>query len=113
MKIQHKESPHEPTRRMFQRARNVAKLHHKINMLQIRRNDKSRNKILADQAAAALSRHRERFGIKIPNTINQALRFDREAGNNKWAEAIKKEMNNYAPEMNFPKQTVCTRHRSR
>ena len=38
--------------------------------------------------------NREKFGIKIPNTIEEALKFDREAGNHKWAEAIKKEMDN-------------------
>ena len=39
-------------------------------------------------------KNREKFGIRIPNTIAEALQFDREAGNNKWAEAIAKEMNN-------------------
>ena len=40
------------------------------------------------------NKNREKFGIRIPNTIAEALQFDREAGNNKWAEAIAKEMNN-------------------
>ena len=36
-------------------------------------------------------KNREKFGFKIPNTIQEALELDRQAGNNKWAEAIKKE----------------------
>ena len=99
----HLNSPHssaEATRRMFQRAINLAKLHHQINMMRIRRNGPTRNKILAERAAqAALGAkpkppNREKFGIRIPNTIEEALKFDREAGNHKWAEAIKKEMDN-------------------
>merc|ERR1712197_111391 len=72
--------------RMFQRAMNLAKLHHQINSMRIRRNGPTRNKILAERAAkAALGskpnpRNREKFGIKIPNTIKEALKFDREAG---------------------------------
>ena len=42
----------------------------------------------------AQNKHRKKFGIKIPNTTKEALQFDREAGNNKWAEAIAKEMDN-------------------
>merc|ERR1712197_40357 len=94
-------NPTEDTiRRMFQRATNLAKLHHQINSMRIRRNGPTRNKIIAEQAAktalrAKLNPHnREKFGIKIPNTIEEALKFDREAGNHKWAEAIKKEMDN-------------------
>ena len=39
-------------------------------------------------------KNREKFGFKIPNTIEEALELDRENGNNCWAEAIKKEMDN-------------------
>ena len=35
---------------------------------------------------------REKFGIKIPNNTREALLLDRMNGDNKWAEAIKKEM---------------------
>ena len=94
-------NPTEDTiRRMFQRATNLAKLHHQINLMRIRRNGPTRNKIIAERAAqAALGqkskpRNKEKFGMKIPNTIEEALKFDREAGNHKWAEAIKKEMDN-------------------
>ncbi len=35
---------------------------------------------------------REKFGIKIPNNTKQALLFDKLNGNNKWGDAIAKEM---------------------
>ena len=37
--------------------------------------------------------NKEKFGIRIPNSIEEALRFDKEAGNTLWADAIEKEMN--------------------
>ena len=33
-----------------------------------------------------------KFGIRVPNSVREALIFDRENKNNLWAEAIKKEM---------------------
>ena len=33
-----------------------------------------------------------KFGIRVPANVKQALLFDRENGNNKWAEAMEKEM---------------------
>ena len=33
-----------------------------------------------------------KFGIKIPNSVKEALLFDKENNNNTWSEAIKKEM---------------------
>lgn len=48
----------------------------------------SRNQRLAKK------KNKEKFGIQIPNNISEALQFDREAGNTKWADAIKKEMSN-------------------
>ena len=35
-----------------------------------------------------------KFGIKIPYTVEEALKFDQENGNNLWQEAIEKEMKN-------------------
>ena len=35
---------------------------------------------------------REKFGVRIPNNVREALIYDREAGNTLWADAIKKEM---------------------
>ena len=35
-----------------------------------------------------------KFGIEIPNTVQEALRLDQENGNNFWREAIEKEMKN-------------------
>ena len=37
-------------------------------------------------------RKRMKFGIKIPNSVKEALLFDKENNNNMWSEAIKKEM---------------------
>ena len=54
----------------------------------IRRNGPSRNqKWIA-------KRHKEKFGIRIPNTIEEAILFDQQAGNTLWQDAIKKEMTN-------------------
>jgi hypothetical protein len=36
--------------------------------------------------------NREKYGIKIPNSVKAALAFDHEAGHTKWADAIAKEM---------------------
>ena len=35
---------------------------------------------------------REKFGVRIPNNVREALIYDREAGNTLWTDAIKKEM---------------------
>ena len=56
--------------------------------MKIRRNGPSRNQRWIER------KNKEKFGIKIPNTIAEALRFDKEAGNTKWQDAIKKEMDN-------------------
>ena len=57
--------------------------------------------------------NKEKFGIKIPNTTKQALQLDATAGNRKWYEAIKKEMDNldclkvfkyHSPDKEFPKE---------
>ncbi len=37
--------------------------------------------------------NKEKFGIKIPNTPREALIFDGEARNTKWADSMAKEMN--------------------
>ena len=62
----------------FKRVRRVARK---------KQQSQSRNQRNAEQS-------REKFGIRIPNTIHEALKMDKEAGNTKWADAIKKEMDN-------------------
>ena len=37
-------------------------------------------------------KNKEKFGMKTPNTIAEALQFDREAGNTKWTDATALEM---------------------
>jgi hypothetical protein len=43
-------------------------------------------------ARNAKLRNREKFGVRIPNNTRQALLFDKENKNNKWGDAIAKEM---------------------
>ena len=43
-------------------------------------------------ARNAMKKSREKFGIRVPINTRQALQFDKENGNTKWAEAIAKEM---------------------
>ena len=38
------------------------------------------------------TKNKEKFGIKVPNNVREALIFDRENQNNLWADAILKEM---------------------
>jgi hypothetical protein len=62
------------------------KLKRRIRALKTKKKGPSRN-----QRWQAM-KNKEKFGIKIPNTIEEALEFDRQAGNTKWADAIAKEM---------------------
>ena len=64
------------------------KLQQKIKLKRIRRSGPSRNQKWMKM------KNKEKFGIKIPNSIAEALQFDREAGNDKWRKAIEKEMDN-------------------
>ena len=82
------------------------KLRRKVRNMRIKRNGKSRNQKWVERL------NKEKFGIKIPNSIAEALRLDRQAGNSKWFEAIKKEMDNldrlrvfkyYSSDKEFPK----------
>ena len=56
--------------------------------MRIRHNRPSRNQRWIEKM------FREKFGIRIPNSTAEALRIDLEAGNSKWYDAIKKEMDN-------------------
>ena len=60
-----------------------------------------------------MTQNKEKVDMKTPNTIAEALRLDKEAGNTKWFDAIKKEMDNphrlkvfkhHSPEKDFPKE---------
>ena len=82
-------------------------LQSKLQTMKIRRNGPSRNQRWIER------KNKEKFGIRIPNTIAEALRFDKEAGNTKWYDAIKKEMDNlnrlkvfkyHASDKEFPKE---------
>jgi hypothetical protein len=53
---------------------------------------KSRNQIIA-AVIKRKRKHEEKFGIKVPNTLAEALQFDRENGDTQWQEAVRKEIN--------------------
>ena len=83
-----------------------SRLRRKIKALRLRRNGPSRNQRWIEKL------NKEKFGIKIPNTAAEALKMDSEAGNTKWHDAIKKEMDNlnrldvfkyHPPTKEFPK----------
>ena len=41
-----------------------------------------------------LAKKEFKFGIKVPNTVNEVLDLDRENGNDLWKRAIEKELGN-------------------
>ena len=99
--------PQENSNTMLARETLQYKLRNKIRMMKIRRNGPSRNQLWLEK------QNKEKFGIKIPNTTKQALQLDAAAGNKKWHEAIKKEMDNldrlkvfkyHSPDKEFPKE---------
>ena len=47
---------------------------------------------MSRNARNAKKKYREKFGIRIPRNVREALLFDKMNGDSKWAEAIKKEM---------------------
>ena len=49
-------------------------------------------KRLSGNKQCAKIKNHEKFGIKIPNTVRDALLLDRENGNHLWVESIAKEM---------------------
>jgi hypothetical protein len=57
---------------------------------------KKRDRIIAKVKSKYWQRT-HKFGIKIPKTVQEALQFDKENGNNLWWEAICKEMKNVRP----------------
>ena len=46
------------------------------------------------QVQHRLAKKNLKFGVRVPNTIEEALKFDKENGNNLWAQSIEKEMKN-------------------
>ena len=100
------ESPTENHNTSLIRSMLQTRLRRKIKALRLRRNGPSRNQRWIEKL------NKEKFGIKIPNTAAEALNMDREAGNTKWYDAIKKEMDNldrldvfkyHPPTKEFPK----------
>ena len=45
---------------------------------------------MSKNARNAKIKHREKFGIRIPNNVREALLFDKLNGDTKWADAIAK-----------------------
>ena len=54
---------------------------------------KRRNKIIK-QVHHRLAKKTHKFGIKVPNSVEEALRLDRDNGNNLWKKAIDNELGN-------------------
>ena len=61
-------------------------------IMRIRKYQEIFNRRLSRNKQMEKRRNRIKFGIRVPNSVREALIFDRENKNNLWAEAIKKEM---------------------
>ena len=55
---------------------------------------KKRRRIINRVAARLKKENDTKFGVEVPKTVQDALRLDRENGNNSWRNAIEKEMKN-------------------
>ena len=53
-----------------------------------------RKERIIKQISHRLAKKQFKFGIKVPNSADEALSLDRENKNNLWQEAIQKELNN-------------------
>ena len=56
------------------------------------RSRRAKQNRMSKNARNAKIKHREKFGIRIPNNVREALLFDKLNGDTKWADAIAKEM---------------------
>lgn len=72
--------------------RRLYQIHNVDKTVRIRRMTQKKEKI-SKNARNARNKNREKFGIRIPNNTQEALVYDRQNGNTRWAEAIAKEMN--------------------
>ena len=54
---------------------------------------KVKSRVISRLRASKQSKHQIKFGIKVPNTIEEALLLDHENGNDFWRKAIDKELN--------------------
>ena len=52
--------------------------------------------ILSSHQCHKIKKKTHKYGLEIPTSVADALRIDRENGNNLWGEAISKEMTNVA-----------------
>ena len=55
---------------------------------------RKRDRIIKKVSTRCRKSRRMKFGLEIPNTVEEALQIDKKNGNNFWAEAIEKEMTN-------------------
>ena len=67
---------------------------------------RKRRRILSKLGKSKYWRTMEEFGIKVPKTVEQAQRFDRESGNCLWMDANKKEMKHVMPAFSRAKRSL-------
>ena len=83
------------TKILKQANRSIRRLsrHHNIDrLLRIRKYKEIRVRRISQNKRMENRGNRIKFGIKVPNSVGEALLFDRENQNTLWSEAIKKEM---------------------
>ena len=67
---------------------------------------RKRKRILSKLGKSKYWRTVEKFGIRVPKTVEEAMRLDRENGNSLWNDAIQKEMKHVMPAFSRAKCTL-------
>ena len=67
---------------------------------------RKRRRILSKLGKSKYWRTTEKFGIKVPKTVDEAMRLDKENGNTLWMDAIQKEMKHVMPAFSRAKCTL-------
>jgi hypothetical protein len=62
---------------------------------------RKRNRIIKKVKSAKYWKRTHKFGIRLPHSVEEALRFDAETGTDYWRKAIEKEMRNVLPAFEF------------
>ena len=62
---------------------------------------RKRHRIIKKVKSAKYWKRTHKYGISLPHTVEEALRFDEESGRDFWRKAIEKEMRNVLPAFEF------------
>ncbi|KAI2501495.1 Reverse transcriptase (RNA-dependent DNA polymerase) [Fragilaria crotonensis] len=62
---------------------------------------RKRHRIIKKVKSAKYWKRTHKFGIRLPHSVEEALRFDEESGTDFWRKAIEKEMRNVLPAFEF------------